>query len=387
MGQSWVASTAPLLTAVFQARSRVTILPGVQDSAVTIAIRTGTATTGVPLIAFTLSRSHGLVEATTWLGGAVAGTTVSALLLAAVPVPLAQSPYGPLALFTMQSGDDLGYFQESFTISPASCFNSYGLRRIVTRQQRADSLVFTFREQTQSFSYGWSFCGVPASTTISPVQTGRMAISLRTGCSPQYPAMGLLSGEHRVSSPNSLPNPTVYYMGLGIVDVSGGSCFRSGAQLGYEREYLNIGGSGTYSPGLDSRAWRQHFAPQPGLGDMQTGDSGLVYYRRSVGMPLTCGSFAGFVNLLPTRAAQAAALAALHPNPAPDQATLTLAQPARPGHTLHLTDALGRPVWQAAVPVGHTALPVPLAGQPAGFYLLHLNGPDGTAATWKLNHE
>ena len=56
-------------------------------------------------------------------------------------------------------------------------------------------------------------------------------------------------------------------------------------------------------------------------------------------------------------------------------------------HTLRLTDALGRTLWQAAVSVGRTALAVPLAGQPAGCYLMHLSGADGTTATWKLNHE
>ena len=120
------------------------------------------------------------------------------------------------------------------------------------------------------------------------------------------------------------------------------------------------------------------------LGAVATFGSGLRYYHRSVGTPLTCGSCTGFSNLLPARATQAAALATLHPNPATDQATLTL---ARPGHTLRLTDALGRTVWQAAVSVGRTALAVPLTGQPAGCYLLHLSGADGTTATWKLNHE
>ena len=52
----------------------------------------------------------------------------------------------------------------------------------------------------------------------------------------------------------------------------------------------------------------------------------------------------------------------------------------RPCHTLRLTD-VGCTVWQAAVSVGHTALAVPLAGQPAGCYLMHLSGADGTTAT------
>ena len=94
-----------------------------------------------------------------------------------------------------------------------------------------------------------------------------------------------------------------------------------------------------------------------------------------------------FANLLPTRATQAAAIATLHPNPASEAATLTLATPARAGSSLRLTDALGRAVWSAPVPAGQTAVAVPLAGQPAGLYLLHLTGPDGTNATWKLTHE
>jgi hypothetical protein len=109
------------------------------------------------------------------------------------------------------------------------------------------------------------------------------------------------------------------------------------------------------------------------------------------GVTQICGSPLGFVNLLPTRAAQAAAIATLHPNPATEAATLTLATPARPGTTLRLTDALGRAVWHAPVPAGQSAvavpLAVPLAGQPAGLYLLHLTSPDGANATWKLTHE
>ena len=59
---------------------------------------------------------------------------------------------------------------------------------------------------------------------------------------------------------------------------------------------------------------------------------------------------------------------------------------ARPGATLRLTDALGRQVWTAAVPTGQTTVAVPLAGQPAGLYLLHLDGGEASA-TWKLTHE
>ena len=112
-----------------------------------------------------------------------------------------------------------------------------------------------------------------------------------------------------------------------------------------------------------------------------------MYYRRiRNGTTTTCGSPQAFVNLLPTRAAQAAAVATLAPNPAAEVATLTLARPARPSHTLRLTDALGRTVWSARVTAGQSAIAVPLAGQAAGLYRLHLSGPDASA-TWKLNHE
>ena len=78
----------------------------------------------------------------------------------------------------------------------------------------------------------------------------------------------------------------------------------------------------------------------------------ITYYRRTRnGTTTTCGSRQAFVTLLPTRAAQAAALATLAPNPAAETATLTLAEPARAGATLRLTDALGREVWRAPVPM------------------------------------
>ena len=93
--------------------------------------------------------------------------------------------------------------------------------------------------------------------------------------------------------------------------------------------------------------------------------------------------------MLPTRAAQAAALATLHPNPAVESVALTLTQPAPPGCALRLTDALSRPVWRAMVAAGHTAVVIPLAGQPVGLYLLYLlyqSNPEA-AVTYKLIHE
>ncbi len=140
------------------------------------------------------------------------------------------------------------------------------------------------------------------------------------------------------------------------------------------------------STGIDI-GWQQEFSLALGLGAVFTGDTRLIYYRRTLnGATTTCGSPLAFANLLPTRAAQAAGLATLHPNPAADAATLTLATPARPGCSLRLADALGRTVWVFPVPTGQSVIAVPVAGQPAGLFLLHLTGPE-TSATWKLTHE
>ena len=114
---------------------------------------------------------------------------------------------------------------------------------------------------------------------------------------------------------------------------------------------------------------------------------GVIYSRKTVnGTSVICGTQQAFVNMLPTHAAKAAAIATLHPNPAAESATLTLANPARPGYALQLTDALGRTVWRAPVAAGQTSVAVPLAGQPGGLYLLHLLGAEGPA-TWRLHHE
>lgn len=134
--------------------------------------------------------------------------------------------------------------------------------------------------------------------------------------------------------------------------------------------------------------WFQNFAPQTGVGDIRTDENLLSYCVRNIPSgTIVCGNPLNFATLLPARAAQAAAIATLHPNPATEAATLTLARPARPGHALRLTDALGRSVWSAPVPTGQTAILVPLAAQPPGLYLLHLSGPDATSAIWKLTHE
>ena len=385
VGQTWVASTSPLLTAVMQARSYLP-LPNstVQDSVVTIEIRTGTATTGPPLIGFSISRNYGLLEATPWLGAAI-NTATSAPLMAALPAPLSQTPYSPLVLFAMQPGDELGYHYDPFYFGPAQCQESYTLRRILTRQQRTDSLVFTYQEQVRAISYGYPFCGgIIAGEVVGPITVGRLAISLRTGGAStialsRYVAMPLLTGEYKPVVGSAVVH------GLSLATRSVGPCGGTGPTVSYEYLYPLSASSGTYYTGLDGMPWQQHFPTELGLGDVRTGYSSLVYYRRTRnGIVTTCGSPTNFVNLLPTRAEQAAAVATLAPNPATESATLTLAQPARAGTVLRLLDALGRPVWSAPVTAGQTVVAVPLAGQPAGMYLLHLDSPAAPATNWKL---
>ena len=146
-------------------------------------------------------------------------------------------------------------------------------------------------------------------------------------------------------------------------------------------------GNGVFGPIPDVVPFVFYSVPL-GLGPVSDRNSYMAYYRRTRnGVTTTCGSPLAFVNLLPTRAAQAAAIASLAPNPAADQAILTLTAPARPGTRLVLRDALGRTVWSAPVPAGQTEAGVPLVGQPAGLYLLQVERPEAAPVTLRLTKE
>ncbi|MGY3089733.1 hypothetical protein ACVWYF_002781 [Hymenobacter sp. UYAg731] len=372
VGSTWVASSSPALTATLTSRSPQ-LVGTVLDSVAVITLSSGQVVR--------LSRTYGLLAAPQWL--ATAGNTPQ-WTQALLPITLTQSSYNPTQLFNLQPGDELGYLTQPFTISPFPTSESKTLLRIITRRQTADSLLFTFQQQTreETFFSPTSTAGVQ----IMPARTGRWALSLRTGKSAQFPALPLLTGEYgSMYQGTSAP----LYVGRGLImNSSSSGCMPSGRNVNFIGLF-NAGGSpaGQYNTGIDI-GWRQEFSISLGVGAFYSGDTGLIYYRRTLsGTTTTCGSPLAFATLLPTRAAQAAAIATLHPNPAPEAATLTLAQPARAGYALRLTDALGRAVWSAPVAAGQSAVAVPLAGQPAGLYLLHLTGPDGATATWKLTHE
>ena len=104
-------------------------------------------------------------------------------------------------------------------------------------------------------------------------------------------------------------------------------------------------GNGAFGVGVDLGC-EEHFAA--GVGEVHDCVEPLACVRRQLpnGQRRDCGPCTEFATLLPTRAAQAAQAATLHPNPASTAATLTLAAPVRPGTRLDLTDALGRCVLE-----------------------------------------
>jgi len=385
VGSTWSASSQPVRTATLVSRSLQTISPGIQDTVAVINIAaSGVATT------VRLSRDHGLLAGPQWLGGA---TTGSQLEQAMLPARFENSIYSPLQLFDVQPGDEFGYQEYDMGMTPFRCYDNKMLRRILSKRLTADSLVITYQEQSQQENFGFpGLCQLPAQVIYSPIVVKRWALARAgnqwqpTGSMLQPAVLRLLTGEY-IPGTGLNPGPANYLL-VGLpIGTDGFSSCPSSLRISYAPYYLQnwITTTPTYQPGLDYAAWQYGFGQ--GVTTSVEYFMGLVYYRKNVnGVLQTCGTPLAFANLLPTRAAQAAALATLYPNPATEQATLTLAQPARPGHTLRLTDALGRTVWSAPVAAGHTTIAVPLAGKPAGLYVLQLSGPDA-GATWKLTHE
>lgn len=381
VGSTWNASSQPLRTATLVSRNWQTISPGVQDTVAVISLTAAGAATTVRV-----SRSHGLLAGPQWLGGAAG----SQLEQAALPARFEDSFYSPMQLFDVQPGDEFGYEPFDIGLVTVQCSNYKVLRRILSKRITADSIVIRYQEQSRVQQFGYAgYCYTPAQINYSPITIKQWALARRgnqwlpNGSPFQPAALRLLTGEY-MSGINGLPNDLL--VGFPIRTYNSGSC-ADGVRIGYGAYYLRSGTAGPiYQTGLDYAAWQYVLGQGHTIVSEGYDWLGQVYSRKTVnGTTQTCGTPMTFV--LPTRAAQAAATATLHPNPATDAATLTLATPARPGTTLRLTDALGRAVWVAPVPTGQAAVPVPLAGRPAGLYLLHFTGPDGATATWKLTHE
>ena len=386
VGGTWVASSQPLQTATLVSRGWQTIGPGVQDTVAVVAI-VGSG----PPATLRLSRRYGLLAGPQWLGGA----TGSALEQVALPTRFEQSVYSPLRVFDVQVGDEFGYEEYDLGISPVRCSETKLLRRILSKQLTADSLIITYQEQTRYESFGYvPYCYSPASVSYSAIVVKRWQLALTgnqwqpTAPIAQFAALRLLTGEYIAGYGPGFGSSSFLLAGLPIARVT--QCSGSTANISYAPYYYYLPTGSTtplYRSGVDLAAWQYRFGE--GVTTTVEGMSFMVqsYTRKTVNsVTIVCGNPQAFVNLLPTRATEAAAVAMLAPNPAAEAATLTLAQPARSGTILRLTDALGRVVWTAPVAAGATVLPVPLSGQPAGLYLLRLSGPDAAGAAWKLLH-
>ena len=377
-GAAYSQASTPASTATVLSKRPRTVAVGVIDSVMTLRTLPDNDT-----LAF--SRRYGALQMPRCLYRGQRGSKT--LYQANLPLPIGQlAYYSPRVLFNYQPGDEFGLRTQD-PYAAVSCYLTNTLRRILTRQETADSLVFTYLEQTrnQLYGYGPPWCGLTSSVTLTPITVRRLAVSLRTGRSQQYPYLGLLTLEYA-----RVPFGTtsqVIQAALPLTNRGSGGCGGSGRFSSSLRLYQVGSGAAAYRPGLDAAGWFQYFGLN--VGEIQTYYTQLAYYTRHplTGPMVSCGVRTDFATLLPTRAEQMAVLATLHPNPAIDAATLTLAAPARPGHILRLTDALGRFVWSAPMPTGQTTVVVPLAGRPAGLYLLHLNGPDTTPVAWKLTHE
>lgn len=368
VGSTWSASTAPVLTATLSSRTLGTAAGSTPDSVATITLSNGQV--------FVLSRQYGLQAGPPWLTLNTSAATPPANWQQAMLPQAGLGNYDPRLVFALNVGDELGYSYSELNPFNLPCYSGTRLRRIMSRQQTADSLVITYQEQDRIVNT----CGT--STVLTPVKQMRWAFSLRTGASPQFSYLGLLTGEYRPAAPAS--GTLTLYMGQGYqTPTSGIACL---ADSRIEPFLAMYGGSPYYQQGIDLAYRSYFFAGGLGVGPWRSYDSestNLVYYRKG---NVVCGSPANFSTLLPSRAAEAAAVATLHPNPASEAATLTLAAPTRPGTSLALTDALGRRVWSSQVAPGQTVLPIPLTSQPAGLYLVQLLAPGAAPLTWKLNH-
>lgn len=368
VGSTWSASTTPALTATLSSRALSTAAGSTPDSVATITLSNGQV--------LLLSRRYGLQAGPQWLTLSTGTATPPANWQQALLPQAGLGSYDPRSVFALNVGDELGYEYSELAPFSFPCYSGSRLRRIVARQLTADSLVLTYKEQDRIVYV----CG--ASTVLTPIKQSRWAFSLRTGASPQFPYLGLLTGEYRPAS--SASGTFALYMGQGYqAPTSTVTCL---ADTKVQPFLAMYGGAPYYQQGLDVAYRSYSFAGGLGVGLWRSYDlesTSLTYYRKGT---VVCGSPANYSTLLPSRAAEAAAAATLHPNPATEAATLTLAAPTLPGSTLALTDALGRRVWSAALTPGQTTVIVPLTSQASGLYLVQLLTANAAPLTWKLYH-
>ena len=386
VGSTWLTGTG---TATLVSRGWQAIGGGVQDTVAVISIGSpgGTAQT------VRLSRLHGLLAAPQWLGAAV-GAPAVALEQAKLPVSFVQSDYNPMRFFDVQVGDEFGY-EETDVMTGFSCWTNTLLRRVTARRQTADSLIITYLEQSKRHQLNGGPCGGtngPPATTVNPTTTQRWAVALagnqlQTSSSVlQLGILQLLTGEYAYVniSPSTGNGRLMMGRPLTYPPTTALSCAGGIRSIRYIPLYR--GATDQFQPGVDAAAWSLDYTP--GLTRSREQNNFLTYSRRTVnGQTATCGSAISFVGLLPSRAAQAAAVFSLYPNPAQATATLQLHEPAAAHTTLCLRDALGRAVWQHGLSAGQRSAEVPLADLPAGIYLVQLAAPGEAPVSLRLVKE
>ncbi|UOQ74356.1 T9SS type A sorting domain-containing protein [Hymenobacter cellulosilyticus] len=346
-------------------------LDGVTDSVATFRLNTGATVV--------LSKNYGLVSAPSDLLFGMPNPRM--LTLARRPLPAGQSYYNPLTLLDLQPGNELGYYREPLIYSAFPCYSGWLLRRVLTRQLTADSIIYTFQQQrklTYSTAPGCFGTGIP----LSPLELVRVAASRRTGKwaganNPNSALLpvntDLLSYEYR----SVANNPTALLMGFPVVTTLSSNACSPTPMLRQQLLYRTQSGSYNDYPAIDLAGWTQILGVGVGLIDQF--EQRLTYFRRTVnGVEQTCGNRSDFATLLPARLAQLAPRFQAFPNPATDMLQLRLEAPAQPGTSVIVHDALGRLVWQAAVPAGQTAMPVSLRGKPAGIYQVQLQTTEGS---------
>ncbi|GAB3831929.1 hypothetical protein GCM10028821_22670 [Hymenobacter jeollabukensis] len=373
VGSSWAAT--PLLTATLTSRGQRTwgVAPATfTDSVATITLSNGRV--------FELSRSYGLLRGpSNWTS-----TAVDLLQGNTVPVPYQQSIYSPLVQLDFQPGDELGYAAEDYGAFP--CYRDYELRRILTRQQTADSLIYTYLTQTEYNRAGGpnnNPCGPTAYYNLTSPRVERLAVPLRRPALTRqsdylsHASLSLLTYEYAWTT-NAL------LMGEAVRSGSG-SCQLNGRLLvAYARMYG--AGAGIYTYGVDAAGGTHEYAV--GVGETRRFYWLLQYYRKLLpnGSYATCGTRTNFNTLLPSREARSAARLQLYPNPATHEATLRLQQPTPAETSLTLLDALGRQVRQQRLDRGATQATVPLTGLSAGLYVVQLQLPGEAPLVLRLQH-
>lgn len=363
LGETWPSGFTDYGVATTLVSRGTMLLDGVQDSVATFQTQFGAT--------IVLSKNFGLVSAPADLlfGVPITAPNFNMLTLARRPAPAGLSYYNPLTLLDLQPGDELGYDYRQFNSSPINCATGTILRRVLTRQLTADSLIYTLEEQSRIVYNGPSGCA-NTGTVVSPVEVVRLGASRRTGrWQWRNPVMIPLSSPLLAYGYQPLyTGSNDVLLGYPVVATRPGAACGGSASLLLEVLYRSTTG---YSPGLDVRN-RQDFSAQ-GVGAVKQLEHELVYTRRTInGAVQTCGNRTNFATLLPTKATQRAAMFQLYPNPAAESVTLTLPEAARVGTVVRVLDALGRAVVRHPLTGGQTTAVLPLAGLTAGVYLVEV---------------